>query len=63
MAGEMLGMKMIYMDAGSGAVQPISEEMISKVSEAIDVPLIVGGGIRDADQAWKAINAGADMII
>ena len=44
MAGEMLGMKLIYMDAGSGAKNPISEGMIKKVSSCVDIPLIVGGG-------------------
>ena len=52
MAGEMLGMKLIYMDSGSGAKKPIPEEMISTVSKHIDVPLIVGGGIRDAEKAY-----------
>src|SRR6201985_1631906 len=45
MAGEMLGMKMIYMDAGSGARRPITTEMIEKVSENIEIPLLIGGGI------------------
>ncbi len=47
MAGEMLGMKVIYMDAGSGAKQAIHESMIAAVSEKIEVPLIIGGGITD----------------
>ncbi|MFN2458131.1 MAG: geranylgeranylglyceryl/heptaprenylglyceryl phosphate synthase, partial [Chitinophagaceae bacterium] len=50
-AGEMLGKKIIYMDAGSGAKRAISEEMIAAVAENIEVPLIVGGGIRDAEKA------------
>src|SRR5689334_3634187 len=52
MAGEMLGMKLIYMDAGSGARKPITEEMITTVSQQINVPLIIGGGIRDAEKAY-----------
>src|SRR3990170_5461828 len=52
MAGEMLGMKLIYMDAGSGAKKAISEEMISSVAGNIEIPLIVGGGIRDAEKAY-----------
>ncbi len=63
MAGEMLGMKLIYMDAGSGAKKPIPEEMIRTVSHHIDVPLIVGGGIRDAEKAYLNCKAGADVIV
>jgi phosphoglycerol geranylgeranyltransferase len=63
MAGEMLGMKLIYMDAGSGAKKAISEEMISAVAKSIDVPLIVGGGIRDAEKAYLNCKAGADVIV
>ena len=63
MAGEMLGMKLIYMDAGSGARNPVPESMISKVSAEIQIPLIVGGGIRDAEQAYRSCKAGADLIV
>ena len=63
MAGEMLGKKLIYMDAGSGAKKPISEEMIAAVSQNIEVPLIVGGGIRDAEKAYLNCKAGADVIV
>lgn len=63
MAGEMLGMKLIYMDAGSGAKKAISEEMISTVASHIEVPLIVGGGIRDAEKAYRNCKAGADVIV
>ncbi|NIK73430.1 putative glycerol-1-phosphate prenyltransferase [Thermonema lapsum] len=63
MAGEMLGMRIIYMDAGSGASQPISPAMIRKVRKAISAPLIVGGGIRSALQAQQAWNAGADIVV
>lgn len=63
MAGEMLGSKIIYMDAGSGAKKPISEAMIKSVAENIDVPLIVGGGIRDAEKAYLNCVAGADVIV
>ena len=63
MAGEMLGLKLIYMDAGSGAELPVSTSMISRVKENISVPLIVGGGIRNAAQAMAACRAGADMIV
>ena len=63
MAGEMLGKKLIYMDAGSGARKAISEEMISLVAANIDVPLIVGGGIKDAEKAYLNCKAGADVIV
>ncbi len=63
MAGEMLGMKLIYMDAGSGAKHPITEKMISKVSSNVDAPIIVGGGIVDAQKALANCKAGADIIV
>ena len=63
MAGEMLGMKTIYMDAGSGAKKAISEEMIAAVAQHIEVPLIVGGGIKDAEKAYLNCKAGADVIV
>jgi len=63
MAGEMLGMKCIYMDAGSGAGKPISADMIRRVAANINVPLIVGGGIRTAQDAKAATDAGADLIV
>jgi phosphoglycerol geranylgeranyltransferase len=63
MAGEMLGMKLIYMDAGSGAKKAISESMIQKVSGCIDVPLIVGGGITTPEKAYLNCKAGADIIV
>ncbi len=63
MAGEMLGLKLLYMDAGSGARQPISTTMIDAVKTATDIPLIVGGGIRTAAQARANVRAGADVIV
>jgi phosphoglycerol geranylgeranyltransferase len=63
MAGEMLGKKVIYMDAGSGAKKPITEEMIAVVAQNIDIPLIIGGGIRDAEKAYLNCKAGADIIV
>ena len=63
MAAELLGMKMIYMDAGSGALKPISASMISAVSAAIDIPLIVGGGIKTAEAARTAVASGADIVV
>lgn len=63
MAGEMLGLKLIYMDAGSGAAQPIPLSMIRKVKDHISVPLIVGGGINSPEIAYESSQAGADMIV
>jgi putative glycerol-1-phosphate prenyltransferase len=63
MAGEMLGMKLIYMDAGSGAKRAITEAMISKVAKAISVPLIIGGGIIEPEKAYLNCKAGADVIV
>lgn len=63
MAGEMLGMKVIYMDAGSGAKNPIPESMIEKVSQHISAPLIIGGGIKTAEKAYINCEAGADVIV
>ena len=63
MASEMLGMKLIYMDAGSGAKRPITESMIEMVSANIEVPLIVGGGITDPEKAYLNCKAGADVIV
>ena len=63
MAGEMLGMKLIYMDAGSGARRAISETMIEKVASCIDVPMIVGGGITHPEKAYLNCKAGADVIV
>lgn len=62
-AGEMLGLKLIYMDAGSGAEQPISSKMINMVRKSVDVPLIIGGGINNAHKAARAYEAGADTIV
>jgi phosphoglycerol geranylgeranyltransferase len=63
MAGEMLGMKLIYMDAGSGAKRPITEGMIEKVAQIINVPLIIGGGIIEPEKAYLNCKAGADVIV
>lgn len=63
MAGEMLGMKLIYMDAGSGAKRAITESMIQKVASCIEVPLIIGGGIIEPEKAYLNCKAGADVIV
>ena len=63
MAGEMLGHKLIYLDAGSGAITPVHADIISSVRKAISVPLIVGGGINTKERAQRALQAGADIIV
>lgn len=63
LAGEMLGMKLIYMDAGSGARKPVSEEMIGLVSSNINIPVIAGGGITDPERAYLQSKAGADIVV
>jgi len=63
MAGEMLGMKLIYMDAGSGARRALSEHMIENVAGVIAAPLVVGGGITDPEKAYRNCKAGADLIV
>jgi phosphoglycerol geranylgeranyltransferase len=63
MAGEMLGLRTIYMDAGSGAEREISPKMIAAVRRVINVPLIIGGGINTPEKAVNILNAGADMIV
>lgn len=62
-AGELLGLQLIYMDAGSGAATPINEEIISRVKKSVNLPVIVGGGIRSSKQAVAAWNAGADVVV
>lgn len=63
MAGELLGLKLIYLEAGSGAKRMVSNKMISMVRKSIDIPLIVGGGITSARMGMEALEAGADMIV
>jgi phosphoglycerol geranylgeranyltransferase len=63
MAGEMLGLRLIYMDGGSGAEKTISPEMISKVKSNISIPLIIGGGIKTPKVAHKIWQAGADVVV
>jgi geranylgeranylglyceryl phosphate synthase family protein len=58
-----MGMKLIYLEAGSGALHTVPNEMISLVSSVVDIPVIVGGGIRDAKTAVEKIKAGADIIV
>jgi phosphoglycerol geranylgeranyltransferase len=62
-AGEFIGNKLIYLEAGSGALHAVSLEIIKSVSERISVPLIVGGGIRSKKQIDEAYSAGADLVV
>jgi len=62
-AGEMLGKKLIYLEAGSGAKQAVPLEMVQLVSQNIDIPLIVGGGIVDLHGIQKVYDAGADLVV
>ena len=63
MAGEMLGLKLIYMDAGSGALKAIPTAMIQEVAKHIQIPLVVGGGITTPEKAKENCLAGADIIV
>ncbi len=63
LAGQYLGMHFIYLEGGSGAKNPVPPEMIQMVKKVIDIPLIVGGGIRTKEQALTASSAGADIIV
>jgi putative glycerol-1-phosphate prenyltransferase len=63
LAGEMLGLKLCYLDAGSGAKNPVSEKMIKQVRSLFSGPLIVGGGVRNAVQVALHFDAGADIVV
>lgn len=62
-AGQLIGNKLIYLEAGSGAQLPVPLTMITKVSQKINVPLIVGGGIRSQKEIAAAYEAGADIVV
>ena len=63
LAGQMLGLQAIYLDAGSGALHPVPPEMIAAVKAQVAIPVIVGGGIRTPQECAVACNAGADIIV
>jgi putative glycerol-1-phosphate prenyltransferase len=63
MAGELLGLRAIYLDAGSGAKYSVQQEMVRKVRESTRLPLIVGGGIRTPEKVAEIYEAGADMVV
>jgi phosphoglycerol geranylgeranyltransferase len=62
-AGELLGMKLIYLEAGSGALEPITNNIISSVKKELKIPLIVGGGIKNKKQLEDAYQSGADVVV
>lgn len=63
LAGEFLGMRLVFLEAGSGAKIPVPDDMISTVRKAVTVPVLTGGGIRAADVAGQKVAAGADIIV
>ena len=63
LAGQLLGMKCIYLESGSGATHPAQSEMIQDVKSVLNIPLIVGGGIREVHDLISAVEAGADMVV
>lgn len=62
-ASEFLGMKCVYLEAGSGALQPINSEIINAVKNELKIPLIVGGGIKTKKQLDEAYSSGADVVV
>lgn len=62
-AGALLGMKLMYLEAGSGATHPINPEIINSVKQELQIPIIVGGGIKSIEQLETAYNAGADLVV
>jgi phosphoglycerol geranylgeranyltransferase len=63
LAAQYLGMRFVYLEAGSGARHPVPEDMIEMVKSSVEVPVVVGGGIRTGEQAKGAVDAGADVIV
>jgi len=63
LAAQMLGMKLVYLEAGSGAPEPVPDRVIRAVREAIDIPVVVGGGIRTPEAAQAVTRAGADIVV
>ena len=63
LASEYLGMRLFYLEAGSGATASVSNKMIAAVKQSVKVPLVVGGGIRDEHTALEKVKSGADVIV
>lgn len=63
LAGELLGMKLIFLDAGSGALKHVSPKMIQRIQKSIDIPIIVGGGIKEPEELESVFMAGANVVV
>ncbi len=63
LAAEIIGLKMLYLDAGSGADAPVPDDMIRKIAGVCTLPMIVGGGIRDPEVARQKVKAGASFVV
>ena len=63
LAGEFLGMKLMYLEAGSGATKPVTPKIIDFIKSVLQIPLIVGGGIKNKDQLLSAYKSGADLVV
>ncbi len=63
LTAQYFGMKYVYLEAGSGAEYPVSDNIINSIKKSLDIPVIVGGGIRDKEMARKKLDAGADIIV
>lgn len=63
LAAQYLGMKLLFMDAGSGALFSVPTQMVSKVKSSIDIPLMIGGGVRSPEEAREKVEAGADFVV
>ncbi|KYK35121.1 MAG: geranylgeranylglyceryl/heptaprenylglyceryl phosphate synthase [Theionarchaea archaeon DG-70-1] len=63
LAAQYMGMDLVYLEAGSGALEPVPEEMVTTVKEMVDIPVVVGGGIRTPEQAFNIVKAGADIVV
>lgn len=63
LTAQYLGMKLVYLEAGSGAPEPVPEKMVNYVKKVVDVPIVVGGGIRTPEQAARIVKAGADIVV
>jgi phosphoglycerol geranylgeranyltransferase len=63
LAAQYMGMSLVYLEAGSGAPQTVPDEMVRMVRSQVDIPVIVGGGIRDAKTAAAKLKAGADVLV
>jgi len=63
LAAQYMGMQFVYLEAGSGASEPVPEQMITFVKKTVDIPVITGGGIRTPEQALKSAKAGADIVV